>query len=242
MTSATHRLARRRRLSNSLSSTDNSSYLARWSRENTPVDSAIRFTKTVERSFTPVREWNVADSVRIDRIERDHRTRSESPARTHTAFGTVTTPYYSNVNYYGEQQPMRKYDVFQLRTWAYPIWKYIHNRDQTHRSPFYEPYGRRTSYTPMSIAAECRPMTARRGYSGYSYVAGEHSFDMSSRPYSVNAQSHRRPTASPWYWNYYGQSGLRHFAAFRPRLVYGSTTSRYWPSTTIYNSYYNRRY
>jgi hypothetical protein len=136
MTTSNHRFLHRRRLSNSISGTDSSSYLARWSRENTPADSALRFAKTVERSFTPVREWNIADSVRIDvscdhfdvynlvqQIDRAHRTRSESPARALTAFGSVITPYHSNVNYYGEQQPMRKYDVFQLRTWAYPIWK-----------------------------------------------------------------------------------------------------------------------
>jgi hypothetical protein len=223
----------RRRLSSLGGATDSGSYLSRWSRENTPQDSAQRFSKTVERSFTPVRELNAADNSRIDQIERSHRRSSASPARTLTAVGSVTSPYYSNVNYYAEHEPMRKYDVFQLRTWAYPIWKYVHNRDPTHRSLFYEPYGRTTYYTPMSIAAECRPMTTRRGYSGYAYVADEHSFDITSRPYSLNTYSfwRSRTAASPWYWNYYGQSGLRHFAAYRPRL-YQSRLRTYWPTTS----------
>jgi hypothetical protein len=43
--------------------------------------------------------------------------------RAMTPVGEFSTPYRSNVNYYQEQQPLRKYDVFQLRTWSYPIWK-----------------------------------------------------------------------------------------------------------------------
>lgn len=36
------------------------------------------------------------------------------------------------------------------------------------------------------LAPEARLLTTRRGYSGYTFVGGEHSYDVSSRPYSLN--------------------------------------------------------
>jgi len=160
--------------------------------------------------------------------ERQYR-RSVSPMRAMTPVSEFSTPYRSTVNYYQEQQPLRKYDVFQLRTWSYPIWKYLHGSPDSRTSRYVRPYANKSVYTPPTMAAESRPYPGTRGYSGYSYMAGEHSFDVSSRPRSLNSYQFWRSRASstPWYWNYYGHSGLRHFASYRPR-TYQSRVSSYW--------------
>ncbi|VDN41164.1 unnamed protein product [Gongylonema pulchrum] len=36
------------------------------------------------------------------------------------------------------------------------------------------------------LAAETRRLTQRRNYTGYTYVGAEHSYDVSSRPYSLD--------------------------------------------------------
>lgn len=43
--------------------------------------------------------------------------------RARTPLEVVTIPYHTNIYYFAETQPLRKYDIFQLRTWAYPIYK-----------------------------------------------------------------------------------------------------------------------
>jgi hypothetical protein len=86
---------------------------------------------------------------------------------------------------------VRKYDVFQARTWSYPIYKYIYGRDQHYSRPnsYNRVYGIQSLYTvrsegnlfqkiipffqPSVMAPEARLMTQRRSYSGYNYVAGE---------------------------------------------------------------------
>lgn len=127
------------RRASSVERSESGSYLSRWSRENTPVDSTGTFSRTVQRSFTPVREYSRRSSVQLEvrvgrkitlfnrvypfqNSDRDYH-RSAVPLRTMTPVGQFTAPYRTNVNYYQEQQPLRKYDVFQLRTWSYPIWK-----------------------------------------------------------------------------------------------------------------------
>ncbi|KAK0417315.1 hypothetical protein QR680_012941 [Steinernema hermaphroditum] len=204
-------------------------YLSRWSRENTPIDSAERYERNVRRSYTPVRE------VGAYKVIDDHR-RPFSTYRARTPIGGVTAPYHTNINYYSESAPIRKYDVFQLRTWSYPIYKYIYGRD-THSSRPYSYtshasacYGTTPKYTPPTIRADCHPMTTRRGYSGYSYLADERSFDIASRPYSLST-SHtkfwRSHVPSAPYYSYSGSSSLRHYNSYRPR-TYSSRISLYW--------------
>ncbi|EJW70156.1 hypothetical protein WUBG_18936, partial [Wuchereria bancrofti] len=50
---------------------------------------------------------------------------SRTPYRARTSLGIITTPYHTNINYYQEQLPIRKYDIFSVRTWAYPIYKQV---------------------------------------------------------------------------------------------------------------------
>uniref|UniRef100_A0A915CGH0 Uncharacterized protein n=1 Tax=Parascaris univalens TaxID=6257 RepID=A0A915CGH0_PARUN len=200
------------------------SYLARWSRETTPIDSQDAYSRRVRRSYTPVRE--ISDY----RFVPDHR-RPLTAYRARTPLGVVTTPYHTNVHYYQEEQPFRKYDLFSVRTWAYPIYKYLHSRDYNSSRPYSYTriYGNTSLYTPPTMAAEARTMTTRRGYSGYTYMAAEHSYDVASRPRSLNNYHFWRShvASSPWYWTYYGNSGLRHYNSYRPR-AYTSRLSTYW--------------
>ncbi|TKR78170.1 hypothetical protein L596_019023 [Steinernema carpocapsae] len=203
-------------------------YLSRWSRENTPVDSSARFERNVRRSYTPVREIGAYKVV-------DDERRPYSSYRARTPIGMVTSPYHTNINYYSETQPLRKYDVFQLRTWSYPIYKYIYGRD-THSSRPYSYtssacYGTTPKYTPPTMRADCHPMTTRRSYSGYSYMAGEHSFDIASRPYSLSSsytKFWRSHVSSAPYYSYSGSSSLRHYNSYRPTPMYSSRISLYW--------------
>uniref|UniRef100_A0A914W8E7 Phosphoinositide phospholipase C n=2 Tax=Plectus sambesii TaxID=2011161 RepID=A0A914W8E7_9BILA len=228
-------LSERRRLrmsfrrARSVERSESGSYLSRWSRANTPVDSAVQYSQNVQRSFTPVREIRRRSSVQSESYDR-HYDRSSTPQRTLTPMGQYTTPYRSNVNYYQEQQPLRKYDVFQLRTWSYPIWKYLHGSSSDRSSArTTRLYANQSTYTPPTMAAESRSFPGQRGYSGYTYMAGEHSFNVAARPHSLNSYQfwRSRVASSPWYWNYYGHSGLRHFSSYRPR-TYQSSVRTYW--------------
>jgi hypothetical protein len=99
-----------------LSNISRDRYLSRWSRENTPVDSHDTYQRYVRRSFTPVREISSYEVI-------PDRRRAYSVDRYRTPIGLVTKPFHTNQNYYSESQPIRKYDVFQVRTWSYPIYK-----------------------------------------------------------------------------------------------------------------------
>ncbi|KAK6014990.1 hypothetical protein OSTOST_19592 [Ostertagia ostertagi] len=80
---------------------------------------------------------------------------------------------------------------------------------------------------------ESRPITTRRGYSGYAYLASETNYDIASQPRSLKNYMYTRTylgTASaPSYWSYYGNSSLRHFNSYRPH--------NYTPSTASWSRY-----
>ncbi|VDM92150.1 unnamed protein product, partial [Litomosoides sigmodontis] len=84
------------------------SYLGQWSRETAPRDSQQRYERNIRRSYT--------QAIGDDRLRR-------ASYRGNAALGLITTPYHTNINYYQEQLPIRKYDVFSVRTWSYPIYK-----------------------------------------------------------------------------------------------------------------------
>ncbi|CEF67755.1 Hypothetical protein SRAE_2000241600 [Strongyloides ratti] len=201
-------------------------YLSRWSRENTPHDCMGTYDRAVRRSYSNLRDIaNV--SIINDQISSGSRTRR-------TPIALVTTPYYTNVNYYSESQPLRKYDVFQLRTWSYPIYKYIYGRDQSPSRPYSytRDFACTPKYTPPIIGAEARGMNERRGYSGYSYMAGEHSFNISAKPWSLGsarviASPYISKSPSSYYDPYNGFSTLRHYNRFRPRS-YSARYNTYW--------------
>jgi len=198
-------------------------YLSSWSRENTPVDCTDTYARNIRRSFTPVREISAFETVRNLR-------RSQSLDAYRTPIGVVTRPYHTNVNYYAENQPVRKYDVFQVRTWSYPIYKYIHGRDEHYTRPYSytRTFATKSLYTPSTMTPEMTNLTNRRSYSGYNYVAGEHSFNVSSRPWSLSNYRYLRSphvSSAPWYW--YGRSGLRHYNSYRPP-PFTSKLSSYW--------------
>ncbi|VDM22252.1 unnamed protein product [Wuchereria bancrofti] len=94
------------------------SYLGRWSRETTPRDSQQRYERNIRRLYTPAREIGSFKVIEDDRLSR-------TPYRARTSLGIITTPYHTNINYYQEQLPIRKYDIFSVRTWAYPIYKQV---------------------------------------------------------------------------------------------------------------------
>lgn len=201
-------------------------YLSRWSRENTPTECVDRFCSNVRRSFTPVRDIAGYENIRNDR-------RSRSVDSYRSPLGIVTAPYRTNVNYYQENQPVRKYDIFQARTWSYPIYKYIYGRDQHYTRPnsYTRVYGIQPLYTSSMMAPEARLMTERRSYSGYNYVAGEHSFNLSAKPWSQSNYRFLRCShiaTVPWY--FHGKSSnLRHYNSYRPP-AYTSRLSSYWKS------------
>lgn len=94
--------------------------MSRWSRENTPIDSGDSYGRHIKRSFSSSREIGAFQPVH------DYRRRAFSEDRYgfhRDPVGIVTTPYHTNYGNYYESQPVRKYDVFQVRTWAYPIYK-----------------------------------------------------------------------------------------------------------------------
>jgi hypothetical protein len=206
-----------------LSNISRDRYLSRWSRENTPVDSHDTYQRYVRRSFTPVREISSYEVI-------PDRRRAYSVDRYRTPIGLVTKPFHTNQNYYSESQPIRKYDVFQVRTWSYPIYKYIYGRDQHHSRPnsFTRTYATTSLYTPPVMTPEVRSMTSRRGYSGYNYVAGEHSYSISDKPWSLSnyrtLRSSHISTTAP-YWS--GRSSLRHYNSYRPP-AYSARLSSYW--------------
>lgn len=156
-------------------------------------------------------------------------------------------------------RPIRKYDVFQVRrrirgfclnyffkvrTWSYPIYKYIYGREHHHDRPYSytRHFATKSLYTPPLMTAETKSGTARRGYSGYNYVAGEHSFNFATRPWSTSTYRTLRTshvTQAAWYW--YGRfvsfaethnphhvfrSNLRHYNSYRPP-AYTSILSTY---------------
>ncbi|VIO90227.1 Uncharacterized protein BM_BM7614 [Brugia malayi] len=200
------------------------SYLGRWSRETTPRDSQQRYERNIRRSYTPAREIGSFKVIEDDRLPR-------TPHRARTSLGIITTPYHTNINYYQEQLPIRKYDIFSVRTWAYPIYKYLHSRDLAPTRPysFTRIYGNTSTYTPPMLAAETRRLTQRRNYTGYTYIGAEHSYDIASRPNSLDNYHFWRShiPSSSLYTSYYGNSGLRHYNSYRPR-TFISRLSRYW--------------
>ncbi|CAI5444259.1 unnamed protein product [Caenorhabditis angaria] len=211
-----------------LSQISREKYLSRWSRENTPVENSKRYESHVRRSYTPVREISSYSNILETNPSRSHR----SP------LATVTAPYHTNIHYRSEIEPFRKYDVYGLRTWSYPIYKYVNgvNRDSDYRRPysFDRSYANTPVYTPPQLSAESRPITTRRGYSGYSYLANETNFDVSSRPKSLSSYMYNNKylgtCSAPWYWSYHGNSSLRHFNSYRPHN---------WTSTTAtWSKYY----
>lgn len=129
--------------------------------------------------------------INLDRFQSVPDTRHPLTAyRARTPLAMVTAPYHTNIHYRTEDQPFRKYDVFGLRTWSYPIYKrvssntcclgtsivdrpltssrYIYGRDQDYRRPysynnFYRQYATTSLYTPPQVAPESRPITTRRG-------------------------------------------------------------------------------
>lgn len=214
----------RRSRSLDLSLMPRESYLARWSRESTPIDSQRAYIRNVRRSYTPVREVGGYKYIEDGRLPLN-------AYRARTPLTVVTTPYHTNFNYYREEQPLRKYDLFSIRTWAYPIYKYLHAHDYESSRPYSytRTYGNTSYYTPPTMAAESSRMTKTRSYSGYTYVGAEHSYDIASRPRSLTDYHFWRShvASSPWYWTYYGNSGLRHYNSYRPR-AYTSRLSTYW--------------
>ncbi|VDM98031.1 unnamed protein product [Thelazia callipaeda] len=176
----------RRSRSLDLSLIPRESYLSRWSRESTPVDSEERYVRNIRRSYSTAREIATTEG-----IEYSNRSRSLYPLTA------ITTPYHTNISYYQEQLPIRKYDIFNVRTWSYPIYKYLHNRDVESTRPhtFTRIYGNTSTYTPPMLAAESRRLTQRRNYTGYTYIGAEHSYNIASRPYSLrNYFWHSRPS------------------------------------------------
>ncbi|VDK63937.1 unnamed protein product [Anisakis simplex] len=111
------------------------------------------------------------------------------------------------------------------------IFRYLHAHDYESSRPYSytRTYGNTSYYTPPTMAAESSRMTKSRSYSGYTYVGAEHSYDIASRPRSLTDYHFWRShvASSPWYWTYYGNSGLRHYNSYRPR-AYTSRLSTYW--------------
>uniref|UniRef100_A0AC35UCD2 Plakophilin-4 n=1 Tax=Rhabditophanes sp. KR3021 TaxID=114890 RepID=A0AC35UCD2_9BILA len=202
------------------------SYLSRFSRENTPSDSIGAYSRQVRRSYSDIRQI-AGYKVVEDQISSGSRQRREPIAH-------VTTPYYTNINYAMESEPLRKYDVFSLRTWAYPIHKYIYGRNTEPSRPYSytRSYACTSQYTPPTMGAEARGMNERRGYSGYSHMAGEHSFNVSAKPWSLSS---RRVIPSPYVGrspsSYYdplnGYSTQRNYNSYRPRS-FSATVNTYW--------------
>ena len=215
------RLPRSRSVDLSLLSRE--SYLSRWSRENTPIENISRYESNCRRSYTPVRE--VAGYKVINDTRRPY-----TPYRARTPLGAMTVPYHTNLNYDGEREPLRKYDVFQVRTWSYPIYKYIYRGDTNSERPYSytRTYANTPVYTPPQMTPEIRPITTRKGYSGFSYLASESNFDITSRPRSTQNFYLARPfvPASPYFSkSYMMSSSLRHFNSYRPRPYFTKYSS-----------------
>ncbi|CAJ0560142.1 unnamed protein product, partial [Mesorhabditis spiculigera] len=209
------------------SSSTRESYLSRWSRENTPTACTERYARDVRRSYTPVRD--IADS----RVIEDGR-RPYSSYSKRTPIGFMTLPYRTSINYAEEEQPIRKYDVFQVRSWSYPIYKYLNHREHNYERPYSlaRAYGTTPSYTTptMTIDAKTR-IDGRRGYSGYAFVGMESNFDLTSRTRSQTNANYWRSNyaSSPWLTprHHYASSALRHFSAYRPQSYASTRYLRY---------------
>lgn len=217
----------RRSRSTDLSNISREKYLSRWSRENTPVDCVDRYASSVRRSFTPLREISAYENVHNLR-------RSRSVDSYRSPLDVVYKPYHVNINYYAENEPVRKYDVFQARTWSYPIFKYMYGRDHHYTRPYSytQLYGIKPLYTPSVMTPEAKSLTDRRPYSGYNYVAGESSFNLASKPWSLSNYRFLRVShiaTTPWYWHGRSDSSSRHYNSYRP-TPYTTRLSNYWKS------------
>ncbi|GMT18774.1 hypothetical protein PFISCL1PPCAC_10071, partial [Pristionchus fissidentatus] len=217
------RVARSRSLD--LSYVSRERYLSRWSRENTPNDCVDRFERVCRRSYTPVREVAGHEVIHDNRWPR-------TSARCRTPLAEITAPYHTNISYRSEIEPLRKYDVFQLRSWSYPIYKYIYRDSHSTRPYSYtRTYGTTPIYTPPKMTPDCQPITTRRSYSGYSYLATESNFDVTSRPRSTRNFYLSTPylNVSPSFSKHYQSTGLRHFNSYRPRPYVSRIPSYFAP-------------
>lgn len=72
------------------------------------------------------------------------------------------------------------------------FYRYLHSRDFASTRPhsFTRVYGNTSTYTPPMLAAETSRLT-RRNYTGYTYIGAEHSYDITSRPNSLNNRYRR---------------------------------------------------
>ncbi len=184
-------------------------------------DAGGRYEEIISRSFTPTRELIRARSVSYSR---SYEPDLEFPKTrlSYTPRSSYAASLFYNPTFALEEQPLRKYDVFSLRTWSYPIWKHLHEPTRRLR-PLRDHYA--TAYTPPLMATDYRPayMPSRRGYSGFSYLADENSFDLvaagSRSRQSYQRYYHSPISPTPWYRRYYGHSDLRHFGGYRPRYI-----------------------
>uniref|UniRef100_A0A914GZC4 Uncharacterized protein n=1 Tax=Globodera rostochiensis TaxID=31243 RepID=A0A914GZC4_GLORO len=81
------------------------------------------------------------------------------------------------------------------------------------------------------MAPEAKLATERRTYAGYNYVAGEHSFNLSTKPWSQSNYRFLRVShisSTPRY--FHGQiSNVRHYNSYRPP-AFTPRLSTYWKS------------
>jgi len=128
-----------------------------------------------------------------------------------------TTPYSALTHPMYDQPGGRHYESFAPGGWATPIYQYMNKTDRRHFNPEYP--GRvqpSTRHRSQEYLREARATAV--------YHPESKSIDYYQTDLDRGVDSHRRwslgvVSTHPYYRDYFGNSGLRHFAGYRPRNV-----------------------
>jgi hypothetical protein len=124
-------------------------------------------------------------------------------------YSLLTHPMY-------DQPSGRHYETFAPGGWASPIYQYMHSTDRRHFNPELpnrvQPSYRRLSQAYLHAARATNYHPASKSIDYYQTDL-DRTVD-SNRRWSLGVVS-----SHPYYKDYYGNSGLRHFAGYRPRNV-----------------------
>jgi len=137
--------------------------------------------------------------------------------RTSSYVSPVPSQPYSVLTHPMYDQPSgRHYETFAPGGWATPLYQYMNKTERRHNNPDL-PNRVQSSYRHRS-------QEILRAARATAYHPASKSIDYYQTDLDRGVDSHRRwslgvVSTHPYYRDYFGNSGLRHFAGYRPRNV-----------------------
>jgi len=168
----------------------------------TTPGSEVRYDNAVRRAYTSAHDV-------VSPIRRVSSAVYTSPF-SQQPYSLLTHPMY-------DQPSGRHYDTFAPGGWATPIYQYMNRTERRHFNPDLpdrvQPFHRRRSQEYLRAARASAV-----------YHPASKSIDYYQTDLDRGVDSHRRwslgvVSTHPYYRDYFGNSGLRHFAGYRPRNV-----------------------